>query len=234
MKLKDRQRLKTFEENEEQKINWKVISSVITFVLLVVAGFSYKDITAKRILNIRANDISESGLEHQDILIQHCKVSQRNQIVGDFSVEINFADKAEVVNERQIENQLDFASCNFDTSASAFGRLPGTSVLDLFRLTNTVVQGYRTRGIDYPLVFTLTLDAAEPVPGEPPLDDKSLNEVKKIANELASNGQIIIIGPSTTLQQKLKKHLEANKNIKVCPYSNVKNCTEKAIKEARK
>lgn len=232
MQLNDQDQFETFDPNEKQKVNWKVIGSVIAFVFLVIAGFSYKGLTAKRVINMRANDISESGLEHEDILAQHCQVSQRHQIVGDYSIVIGFADKAEVINDRQIKNQLDFASCDFDTAA--FGKLPGTSVLDLFRLASTVIQGYRTRGVDYPLVFTFTLDAAEPVPGEPPFNEKSLNEVKKIANELASNGQIVIIGPSTTLQQKLKNYLETNKNIRVCAYSNVKSCTEEAIKKARR
>lgn len=217
----------------EQKINWKVIGSVIAVLLLGVSGFVYQDYTMKRILYLRADDVSESGLEHQAIETQHCKVSQRHQMVGDYSVVIGFAEKAEVVNDRQIKNQLDFASCDFDTSA--LGKLPGTSVLNLFYLANTVVKGYRARGVDYPLVFTLTLDAAEQVPGELPFDEQSLKKVTEITNELTkNNGQIAIIGPSATLQQKLKAHLESNPNIQVCPYSNVKSCVEDAIKKARR
>lgn len=219
------------DSDSDQKPNWKIIGSVITVLLLAVAGFSYRDFTVKRILNLRAHDVSDSGLEHEAVQIEHCQVSQRNQKVGDYSVVIGFADTAEVVNERKVENQLDFASCEFETSA--FGKLPGTSILNLFRLAQTVVKGYRARGVDDPMVFSLTLDAAEPVPGEPPFNEQSLKEVVSIAEELASNGQILIVGPSTTLQQRLKEHLEGNPNIRVCPYSNVKTCTEEAIQKAR-
>jgi hypothetical protein len=229
MKLNDRH--ETLELDSEQKVNWKVIGAVIAVLLLGVTGFAYQDFMAKRILYIRADDLSESGLEHQAVEIEHCKESQRNQMVGDYSVVIGFADNAEVINEHKIENQLDFTNCEFDTSA--FGKLSGTSVLDLFRLANTVVKGYRARGVDYPLVFTLTLDAAEQVPGEPPFNEKSLEEVTEIANMLTKNGQIAIIGPSTTLQQRLKERLEGNPKIRVCPYSNVQQCTEEAIKNAR-
>ena len=44
-------------------------------------------------------------------------------------------------------------------------------MLKLFRLIQTEVQGYRTRGVDSQLVLTIFLDAAEPVPGEDPFNE---------------------------------------------------------------
>ena len=133
-----------------------------TMLFLAIAGFSYKYfkyLIAPRKIIYFIVDLSASALEalgHQNVQTKHCKVSQRNQkVVVDYGVVISFADKAEVVNDCQIKNQLDVASCDFDTSG--FGKLPGTSVLNPFRWTNTVIKGYRARGVDYPLVFSQTL-----------------------------------------------------------------------------
>lgn len=221
-------------EPEREKTNWKIIGFFIGVLLVGVGFFLVKEFTSKKILNIRANDVSDSGLEHREEQVAHCKVNQRLQKVGDISVVIEFADKAEIVNDRMIENPLDFTSCEFDNSA--VGKLPGTSLLDVLRLANKVVKGYRSRGIDYPLVFTLTLDAVEPVPGKLPFSSEILTEVASIAKDLTSDGkgEIVIIGPSSidSLQDKLKT-LEADMNLRVCPFSNVTSCTEDAIQKAR-
>ncbi|MGK7886839.1 MAG: hypothetical protein AB4057_19705 [Crocosphaera sp.] len=221
------------EEQAAEKPNFGIIGGVVAVLLLAVGGFWYLDFSQHRILFLRAYDLSESGLEHIEVQKDHCQLSQRNQKVGDYSVTMGFADKAQVVTARLVNNQLDFVPCDFD--ASAFGQLPGTSVLKLFQLAQTEVRGYRTRGINYPVVFTIILDAAEPVPGEDPFNEQSLQELKKITDELTENGYIRIIGPETTLQQWLKESLaEKNPKIKIGSYNDAKNDTEESIKQARK
>ena len=219
-------------KNGEGTANMKIIGAVVTVLLLCIAAFAYKDIKTSRILVLNAYDVSDSGRKHLDVQEKHCKISQRNQKIGDNFVLVGFAERAEVVNGHKIENQLDFTPCNINLSN--FGKSNGTSVLNLFHLARTEVRGYRQRGIEDPLVFSIILDAAEPVPGEAPFNDQSLQEVKAIADELTKNGHIRIIGPSTTLQQKLKEALaEANPKIEVCSYLNFKTCTDNAIDKAR-
>lgn len=219
-----------YDWDSEQSVNWTIVGLVLTVILLGVAAFAYKEFTAKKILYIRADDVSKSGLEHKEAQEQHCKTAQRYQKAGDRSVVIHFADKPEIINRSQIKNQLDFTSC--EINAQDYESLPrGTSMLRLFEFTQAIVNGYRAQGIDYPLVFTMTLDANEPVQGE----FDSIEDIKIIADDLTKNGQIAIIGPSKAenLQSQLIKELGINPNIEVCPYGNVQECTEKAIKKAR-
>lgn len=213
-------------------LTWALVG--IAAGILVIPKILEDNVT--KVIAIHASDVSDSGIAHPELPLQVCKSRAENLKTGDLAIDLQFSDRAEAISDKLIRQDTDFNGlCAGITTVknrpNTLSRERGTSPITVIdRITNAVVT-QRRKNNHYPIVVTIWLDEAEPIPGQPPYDyDYFQKQVEKITND---RGKVAIIGTKGELQEKLEKRLGQNSSVFLCTENDGKECVNRVFEAAR-
>ncbi|MGK7874824.1 MAG: hypothetical protein AB4426_16440 [Xenococcaceae cyanobacterium] len=200
------------------------------FTYSIITGFHTPEVT-----HYLLDDYSKSAAQNAPQRQEHCQGSNQNYQAGDSVVQIHFANRPEVVKRRNITNILNSESCEgMETTDADFGDVPGTSPIAALDYVKDLIEASRTKGDRNPVVVTMTLQAAEPVPGQPLLDEEGFAQLKNLVQDISSErGVISIIGPKGKLQRQLQSYLKTEPSVKICSFNDVTECVDWAFQKGR-
>ncbi|MEL6441379.1 MAG: hypothetical protein AAFQ80_19265 [Cyanobacteria bacterium J06621_8] len=194
------------------------------------------DYSVSRVIHFMVDDVSLSAAEQkQSLRIEHCQASFQNYKEGDFQVQVVFADQPEMLREKKVTNVLMLGNCN-DVIATGItvGQQRGTSLILVLEYIDDLIKSYRFKGSSEPIVVTISIDEAEPGPGQPLMDRNGLLRVKSLLESIAQeNGVVTIIGPTQELQRDLQKQSIELTNTKICTSNDVTDCVKSSFRSAR-
>lgn len=208
-------------------------------IILAVAAFFgtaltllIQDWKTQSLLVIMADDLSLSGLAVPHAIQQHCHQVLKHIKTNDHLVHIGYADRPETLYDAPVQNTIGLLrQCNKPEAPNTIGRRSGTSPTEMLETVLIALESARVRGNTDPVVISIWLQEAEPVPGDPPLDwDRFQAQVDTIT---ANNGVVTFFGPTGELQQDLKTHLKSNPRAEVWPLTALENSTTWAYGLAR-
>lgn len=217
------------------------LSRNVLVILAVVLGigilglFVASDYQTVRVHQIRADDASQSAFKNTVQRKHHCQASSRNLKQGDSQILIAFADRPEIVDDHKIDGLLGLGHCD-DTllKKASVGKQPGTSLVLLLDYILTLIKDSRLKGDTNPFVVTMTLEAAEPGPGQPNLDTQGYNKARSLVQAIIKQKTAIaIIGPRGGLQTSLHEALGSEKELRICTPTSINKCVDKAFEQAR-
>jgi hypothetical protein len=224
-----------YEENKSESSAWRHPFVWLTLLggVILFGGFILHDSWTMRVNSIRAEDVSESAKKNVEQQKRHCLASSKNLKQGDSIMVMPFADQAEVTDEHKVESLLNFGNCN-NIGKTSVGKQPGTSLHNVFNLILTRIKASRIKGDKNPFAITISLEDAEPGPGQPNLDKNGLLKLRSLAQSIIDeNSSIVIIGPHDQLQKSLYQNLDDIKGLKTCPEVNTSKCVDWAFEQAR-
>lgn len=181
------------------------------------------DINTQRVNAFRADDVSGSAKKYPLLHQDHCQVQAQQLKQGDDQTALQFANRAEVISRKSVDNPLVFQQqCQKTKTPSGLPNPTftekGTSLILVLERIDTTLQTLRDEGNHNPAVVTLTLHAAEPGPDQPPLDFQRVRTL--VQNITQEGGSVAIMGPTGNLQQQLETHLQGL-NVRVFPAANI-------------
>jgi hypothetical protein len=198
---------------------------------LVIGIVSLPGILAQPIVLIQADDTSASAEKYKSLRQKLCQDSSQLLKSGDVVVRMPFADHTEVTRSQTLSNSLDLLGQCKETTPTD-GKVPGTSLMRPVDRAQQQITQSRSQGNRQPIALVMTLDDAEPGPGQPALDWSHLrSQFQKITGD---RGVAVIIGPTGQLQADLEAQLQAVPRLRVCPVASAKSCLEETIAAARK
>jgi hypothetical protein len=206
---------------------------VLAAVGVVMIYSIYRYIQTNRAVVLSYIDVSDSVQPYRKAMTEICEAVNEALIDGDTRIEAKFADRVLVTSNTTHEGKQASGDCQKITQKpEGVGKHPGTDIVEVFQSIDTEVQHQRSQGNKHPVVTILAIQAAEPKIGKKPTDPKIVKEwVQKIAKE----GYLSIIGPEVILQSQLSKELVKIPNVKVCTFSQAKDCgIDWAFNQARK
>lgn len=218
---------------------WKSPATLVTgFIGIILLTLPLLfDSTIQRVISIQASDVSLSAQEFPFLKQQHCEAQARHLKQDDTLVEIQFADKPEVIRDTTINNTLFLSGqcqqSKFDSKKpkSGIGKYPGTSIVSLLERIQIIIVEKRAKGFKNPIVVTITLHEAEPGVGQPKLDFERIQTlVQKITSDRAL---VTIMGTNGDLQSKLSSSLQNNNNAKICAINDIADCVEWSFETGR-
>lgn len=213
---------------------WQTPQAIFGVIVLALLAFYFliKDAKTQRLLVIQAKDQSASALAITGAESRQCK-SILNQIQpGDRFMVLTYADRPEIIEDSPVDNTIGLLrQCQDQPIPSTIGRRKGTSPVQMLSAVLVAIESARIRGNTDPVLVSIWLDAAEPVPGDPPLDWAQLQA--QIDTITANNGVVSIFGPTGELQQQLKSKLKANPQAEVWPLDEVEQSVAWAYEVAR-
>jgi len=201
------------------------------FTVLVTAPFLFHE---NPVISFKIDDLSVSSVNSYTPLIQaHCQ-ARINQIKeGDTVIDIQFADYAIVTRHENVDNAFKLRKyCNQkQQTMEAINRNYGTSLTLALERLWLELSLLREEGNNQPVIVTLILHAAEPVPNQAPLD---LANVKDLIQKITEDkGMVTIIGTTKQLESDLAQLRHGIANFKLCPSVNLQSCIEDAYVTAR-
>ncbi len=212
---------------------WAV--GIIGTGFLTVPVFIDSKIT--RVISIQANDISQSAQSLPILQQQNCEARAKQLKSGDKMVDVEFADRPEMIRDTEVNNTLLLLGECKPTKPdpkqppSGVGKQPGTSPILLLDRVQTVIEEKRAKGLNNPVVVTIALQAAEPGPGQPKLDFNRIQE--QVETITADKGVVVILGPNGQLQADLHSKLKGNPNAKVCTFKDIAKCVDWSFERGR-
>lgn len=225
---------------QQQEKPWRTYPAILGVSLIGIGFLTVPillDSRTQRVISIEASDVSESAKKFPFLQQQHCEALAHQLKSGDTIVEIQFADNPEVIRDITINNTLfllgQCKQTNPDSKQpkSNIGEQRGTSVILLLERIITVIEEKRTKGLKNPVVVTMTLQAAEPGPGQPKLD---YQRIKTLVEKITSNrGIVAIMGTTGKLQSELTNHLKDNSHANVCTFKDIKDCVGSSFQRGR-
>lgn len=194
------------------------------------------DFSASRVIHFMVDDVSRSATEQKQALrIEHCQASFQNYREGDYQIQVVFADQPEMLREKKVTNILMLGNCNDAISTgTTVGQQKGTSLILVLQYLDELIKSYRFKGSDEPIVVTISIDEAEPGPGQPLMDRNGLLRVKSLLESITQeNGVVTIIGPTQELQRELQKQSIELNGTKICTFNDVTDCVKSSFRSAR-
>ncbi|MDY6783945.1 MAG: hypothetical protein SW833_15605 [Cyanobacteriota bacterium] len=196
--------------------------------------------TAQPVISVQANDVSDSARAHSNLSKNACKARNSQLKPRDVQIDIIYADDSELRRDAEVNNTLllmrqcsNLFDENDQQPDTGIRKLPGTSLESALDNIDTQISSKRTEGINFPAVIVITLHENEPVPGQPIPDIERIKD--KISNLTRNNqGILVISGPIGQLQKELRKALTDNPKARICPFSDIKSCTQRAFTEGRR
>jgi len=224
--------------NPAHKPLWK---NPLTWVLVCIAAGilvipKFIEDLVPKVIAIHASDVSDSGIAHPELPLQVCKSRAENLKTGDLAIDLQFSDRAEAISDKLIRQDTDLnglcaAITTMKNRPNTISRKQGTSPIAIIdRITNAVVT-QRRKNNQNPVVVTLWLDEAEPVPGQSAYDyDHFQKQVEKITND---RSKVAIIGTKGELREELEKRLGQNSSVFLCTENDGKECVSRVFEAAR-
>jgi hypothetical protein len=194
------------------------------------------DQQTQRVIGFRANDRSQSGLPYSAVAQQHCQAQIRQLKPGDWVVNIDYADRPEVIQDTLVHSQVELLrQCQDDSHptpiAAEMGIDRGTSPHLLLDQILIMIRAKRAEGITAPAVVTVWLQAAEPVPGQLAFD---ITHIKSQAQQITdAQGVIALMGTTGQLQTDLRTALADNPSARVCTLNDIDDCINWAYRAGR-
>ena len=222
-----------------------LISAAVIVIIVPSAIYFYsarQDAKQQKIIHFLIDDYSESAQRGKiDLSEEHCKVSSQLYLQGDTRIKIAFANRAEVVSEKVLENNLapglPLINCKKEfTPSSKVGDAQGTSLTDVMEYVQTLVRNVRVRGAQQPIIITITIqDAESDLEGQSPETERRFRNLRRIVSQITTNDNVIIqiIGPIGALQEGLNRYLGDLSGFQVCSKNNVQSCVTEAFSVAR-
>ena len=196
------------------------------------------DSRIQRVISIAANDQSLSGLAFPEVPQQHCEALVRQLKTGDRIISIVFADRPERIQDKKIRNTFTLLKeCreldpDHRRLSSSLGTQRGTSPERLLDQIIDTIAAKRTQGLQAPVVVTIWLQAAEPLPNQSPINFTRLQEqVEKVTSD---RGIVAIISPPGQLQTDLMTYLKTNPKSRICTLNEVDECVAEVFEMARR
>ncbi|MBW4474912.1 MAG: hypothetical protein KME45_31715 [Stenomitos rutilans HA7619-LM2] len=229
-------------EDRSIPLLWQSLT-VLGFIALVLGVLVVPAILERRtqrVIGIRANDVSKSGLVYLHLAQQHCQVQVRQLIEGDSVVNIDYSDRPEMIEDTAVEKVEQLLplqkkcrelQSNHYLVPRTLGIHTGTSLHLLLDQILVVIQSKRAQGTIVPIVITIWLQAAEPVPNQPGLNFAQLRtQIQKITDQRAV---VTIMGPTGQLQADLLIALKQNALARVCTVNDIDDCVKWAYQLGR-
>jgi hypothetical protein len=216
---------------------WKsklIVGSTIVFVL-IVCGAWLKTLLTPSVIHYMADDNSDSAINNLHVSQKHCQVANGLYKEGDLKRQIGFAHQPEVVAQQEITNSfVGNGKCDeFPKTSKEVKQYPGTSLIRALEYIDTLIASDRAKGIKFPMVVTITIQAAENGPNLPKMDESGFVKIQKIVREIQkNNGVIAIIGTTGSLQQNLNDKI-GRQGVNICPTNNMEKCVEQSFSMAR-
>jgi hypothetical protein len=209
----------------------KVLTVVLALICFAVF-YLLSDAKTQRLLVIQAKDQSASALAITGAETQQCKAILNSIKTGDRLMVLTYADRPEIMVDSPVQNTIGLLrQCNEQTIPNTIGRRQGTSPVQMLSAVLVALESARIRGNTDPVLVSVWLQAAEPVPGDPPLDWAQFQA--QVDTITANNGVVSIFGPTGELQQQLKAQLKHNSQAEVWPLEEVEQSVTWAYEVAR-
>ncbi|WP_353258245.1 hypothetical protein [Prochlorothrix hollandica] len=202
------------------------------FVVFTAITLLVQDWQTQSLLVIMADDLSLSGLAVPDAVQQHCHQVLKQIKTGDHLIKLGYADRPETLYDAPVQNTIGLLrTCPNPEPPGTIGRRSGTSPTEMLEAVLIALESARVRGNTDPVVVSIWLQDAEPVPGDPPLDWERFQA--QVDTLTTNNGVVTFFGPTGELQQNLKIHLKGNPQAEVWPITALDNSTTWAYGLAR-
>lgn len=212
----------------------KIIS--LGSVIAIAFGWAtFASITTPNITILKFDDVSKSGLAKLATQRkQHCIVVIENVEPGDTVKQFQFADIAEEITSKTVNNKYRDNICDpkdVNTIKAKIGEIKGTSLTETLRLAGIEIKSQRNQGNEQPILLSVTLDDTEQVEGRSPED---FQQVESLLQEIVSNKSVVrIIGVQGELQVKLKEIASSYKELEICTLEGVNACVTSGFQQAR-
>jgi hypothetical protein len=216
---------------------WKsklIVGSTIVFALIVLVPW-FKTLLTPSIIHYMADDNSDSAINNLHVSQKHCQIANGLYKEGDLKRQIGFAHQPEVVAQQEITNSfVGNGKCEeFTKTSKEVKQYPGTSLIRALEYIDTLIASDRARGIKFPVVVTITLQATESGPDLPKMDESGFLQIQKIVREIQkNNGVIAIIGTTGSLQQNLNDKIGRH-GVNICATNYMEKCVEHSFSIAR-
>ncbi len=213
--------------------SWKspLVLAAVSAGVLVVGMMLVSELTAQRVIHVRADDSSDSAASYAAVKQAHCQASVQHYKPGDTAIAFSFADRPVTTQNISIANSLTLLGACKNSQPPMSKKQPGTSLILLLERIQSVVQKQRARHNLNPLVVTITIQDAEPGPNQPQLD---LDKVKELVNDIiADGGSLALMVEDEDLQSQLDMKLAEDGNVEVCSFQDVNQCVNLAFEMGR-
>ena len=197
----------------------------------------WQDSKNVKVISIHATDASDSGIANPEIPKGICKARAEKLIAGDLAMNFDYSDRPEPTYSQTIDQTTDLSQqcqtlfTNGKERPSQISKQEGTDPVSLITRIQNAVIAERTKGDRKPVVVTIWLDAAEPIPGKPAYDFDDFQ--KRVESIVRDRGKVAIIGTTGELRENLEKRFAKNSAIYLCTAKDSANCIRDTFDAAR-
>ncbi len=206
-----------------KSLGWISPTKLALAGLVVAIGYSiYQYNRTPRVVVESYYDVSDSIHPYQKAVEEICTAIEDRAIDGDTKIEASFADRVMVNSNAIYEEKQSGTNCKgISKKPDGVGKQPGTDILAALKSMDGQIQHQRSQGNQQPVVAILVIQAAEPKKGNSTVNPKAIKEsIERIAKE----GHLVVIGPEAMLQGQLNQELVKAGNVKVCTFTQAKDC----------
>lgn len=239
-RLKRSPRIEALSANHNYKPIWQ---NPLTWVGIGGAIFTllfpiWLDSKTVKLISIHASDASDSGIANPAIPQEICKARTERLIIGDLALNFDFSDRTEPTYTQVIDQNTELGQqchtlfTNGKQRPKEISKREGTDPVSLIVRIQNAINAERAKGDHRPVVVTIWLDAAEPIPGAKPYDFDDFQ--KRVEAIVSDRGKVAIIGTSGELRENLEKRFTKNPSVYLCNIQGSNNCIRDTFEAARK